>query len=207
MKKLSLLFLMLPVWFYAQTLEFVNGDYTYTKTIRTPKKKKEIYPILKKWLTDNSMQYVITQDDPDSGVLAFEERLSLMYYNDTQSTFPSFTNTLNIKNKQVVYNAGHIIFQDHYGGMTNIRNDYQSLVNRISTSSGHIGELKEQLNKERDIKKRLDLRKEIMQENGKLSQLGSINTKPTGRFSGNIDIIAECWEAPIKGKDSSDFSI
>ncbi|UCA61814.1 hypothetical protein KB553_09885 [Chryseobacterium rhizoplanae] len=190
MKKLSLLFLMLTIYLHAQTLELVNGDYTFFKTIRTPKKKKEIYPILKKWLADNSMEYVITQDDPDSGILAFDERLSLVHYNDTESTFPSFTNTLTIKNRQVVYNAGHIIFQDHYGGMTNIRNDYRNLVSRITTSTGHISELKDQLSKETDVKKRLGITKEIMVEQEKLNQLGIINKKLTDRFSRNIDMIA-----------------
>ncbi|MBT2623684.1 hypothetical protein [Chryseobacterium sp. ISL-6] len=191
MKKLSILLLMLTAFLHAQTLEQVNGNYTYTKTINTPKKKKEIYAILKKWLTDNSLQYVIGTDDSNQGILSFDERLSLMHYNDTQSTFPSFTSTVEIKNRKVIYKAGYIVLQDNYGGMTNIKNDYSSLVKRITTSTSHISELKTQLNVGNDVMKKADIRKEIETENKKLNQLDTVNRQLTDYFLGNVDRIAK----------------
>ncbi|SMO71914.1 hypothetical protein SAMN06265171_105182 [Chryseobacterium rhizoplanae] len=189
MKKLSLLCLLIVVFMNAQSVELVNGDYMYTKIINTSKKKKDIYPMLKKWLTDNSLQYFIRTDDRDLGILSFDERLSLMHYNDTQSTFPSFNSTFEIQNRKVIYKAGHIVLQDNYGGMTNIKNDYKSLLDRITNLTLHINELKDQLTTERDEKRRSDIRKEIDIENKKLNQSNAVKIKLTDCFARNVDMI------------------
>ncbi|MFS4432244.1 hypothetical protein [Chryseobacterium sp. S90] len=191
MKKLSLLFIIFVSFLHAQTLELVGGDYTYTKIINTGKQKKNLYLVLKKWLTNNSSQYTLNKDDQRSGILSFEERLPLVHYNESQSTIPSYTNAIEITNRQVIYRVDRIVFQDIFGGMTNTRNDYQSLLKRIAFSVSTINELKEQLNKERNIKNRFNLRKEISAENEKLSKLNNINTLLTEHFDSNAKAIAE----------------
>jgi hypothetical protein len=178
----------------AQSLELVNGDYTYTKIISTSKKKKDIYPIIKNWLADNSMQYFNDTDDQYLGILTFDERLPLMHYNDTQSTFPSFTNTVEIKNKKIIYKASQIVLQDSYGGMTNIRNDYKSLLNRIASLTSHINELNNNLIREKNEKRKSDIKKEIDIENKKLTLVNAINKKLGDHFKGNVDIISKMLE-------------
>ncbi|SMO72876.1 hypothetical protein SAMN06265171_105290 [Chryseobacterium rhizoplanae] len=191
MKKLSLLFIVLASFLHAQTLELTDGDYTYTKTINTDKQKKELYIILKKWIISNSSLYTLNKDDQRSGILSFEERLPLVHYNDSQSTIPSYTNVIEITNKQIMYRVEHIVFQDIFGGMTNTRNDYQSLVKRIALSVSTINQLKDQLNKERNIKNRFNFRKEISAENEKLSKLNNINMLLTEHFTSNVEAIAQ----------------
>ncbi|MDR6373316.1 hypothetical protein J2795_004656 [Chryseobacterium bernardetii] len=191
MKKLSFLFIVLFSISQAQTLELTDGDYTYTKTITSGKQKKDLYIILKKWIMNNSSQYTLNKDDQRSGILSFEERLPLVHYNDSQSTIPSYTNIIEITNKQVIYRAEHIVFQDIFGGMTNTRNDYQSLLKKIALSVSTINQLKEQLNNERNIKNRFNLRKEISTENEKQSKLNNINTLLAEHFISNAEAIAK----------------
>ncbi|WP_426478161.1 hypothetical protein ACP3T3_01415 [Chryseobacterium sp. CBSDS_008] len=191
MKKLFLLFILIVKFTDAQSLELVNRDYIYTKTINTSKKKKEIYPILKKWLTDNSLQYFINTDDPHLNILSYIERLPLMHYNDTQSTFPSFTSTVEIKNRKVIYKASHIVFQDNYEGMTNIKNDYSSLLNRITILTSHINELENRLNEERDENRKSEIRAELDIENKKLNLVNAVDEKLLDYFMGNVDIISK----------------
>jgi hypothetical protein len=191
MKKLSFLFIVLFSISQAQTLELTDGDYTYTKTITSGKQKKDLYIILKKWIMNNSSQYTLNKDDQRSGILSFEERLPLVHYNDSQSTIPSYTNIIEITNKQVIYRAEHIVFQDIFGGMTNMRNDYQSLLKKIALSVSTINQLKEQLNNERNIKNRFNLRKEISTENEKQSKLNNINTLLAEHFISNAEAIAK----------------
>ncbi|MBP1164673.1 MULTISPECIES: hypothetical protein [Chryseobacterium] len=191
MKKLSFLFIVLFSISQAQTLELTDGDYTYTKTITSGKQKKDLYIILKKWIMNNSSQYTLNKNDQRSGILSFEERLPLVHYNDSQSTIPSYTNIIEITNKQVIYRAEHIVFQDIFGGMTNTRNDYQSLLKKIALSVSTINQLKEQLNNERNIKNRFNLRKEISTENEKQSKLNNINTLLAEHFISNAEAIAK----------------
>lgn len=191
MKKLSFLFIVLFSISQAQTLELTDGDYTYTKTITSGKQKKDLYIILKKWIMNNSSQYTLNKDDQRSGILSFEERLPLVHYNDSQSTIPSYTNIIEITNKQVIYRAEHIVFQNIFGGMTNTRNDYQSLLKKIALSVSTINQLKEQLNNERNIKNRFNLRKEISTENEKQSKLNNINTLLAEHFISNAEAIAK----------------
>ncbi|WP_426478172.1 DUF4468 domain-containing protein [Chryseobacterium sp. CBSDS_008] len=189
MKKLSLLFIVFVSFLHAQNLELVDGDYTFTKVINVNKQKRNIYPLVKKWLTDNASQYTVNRDDQRSGILSFEQRLPLVHYNESQSTIPSYTNVIEIKDRQVIYKVNHIVFQDVFGGMTNIKNDYQSLLKRIASSVSTINTFKEQLNQERNIKNRFNLRKEISSENEKLSKLNNINTLLTDHFASNADAL------------------
>lgn len=190
MNKLTLLFVVFFSIAQAQVLEQTGNDYTYTRTISSGKKKKELYKILKKWITNNTSRYSLIKDDQKSGILSFEEQLPLVHYTDTQSTIPSYTNVIEITNKQVVYRAEQIVFQDTFGGMTNTRNDYQSLLKRIALSVSATNGLKEQLNKERNIKNRFQIRKEISAENQKLSNLNNINTLLTEHFIDTAEAVA-----------------
>ncbi|MEF9478795.1 hypothetical protein OWR28_14725 [Chryseobacterium sp. 1B4] len=116
MKKISILFIAFTSFFYAQKVEMSGGEYTYSRTITTGMQKNEMYLILKNWIANNSNQYTLTKNDQKSGVLYFEQRLPLMHYNDSQSTIPSYTNVIEITNRQIIYRAEQIIFQDFLVG-------------------------------------------------------------------------------------------
>jgi len=191
MKKISFLFIILTSFLHAQMLQLSDGDYKYTQTINTGKKKNDVYFILKKWIANNPNQFTLNKDDQRLGILSFDQRLPLSHYNESQSTIPSFTNVIEITNGQVIYRVERIVFQDIFGGMTNTRNDYESLLKRIGHSVSIINQLQNQLRREKNIKNRFNLKKEISAENEKLNKLNGINTMLTESFDNNVETIAK----------------
>ncbi|MDR6404063.1 MULTISPECIES: DUF4468 domain-containing protein [Chryseobacterium] len=165
MKKLLLIFIVISSFINAQELTLVDGNYKYIKIIGIDKTKNEIYPIIKKWLSDSTSQsqYIIDRDDPQAGILSVHKRLPLISYSTSEATIPSYEVNIEIKDKQVKYTVDNIIFQDIFKGMTNTKNDYQYFLKRIAFSESRIQELNKDPNTEKKKSKKKDISNQVRQ--------------------------------------------
>lgn len=134
-KTLTLLTLVLSIFIFSQELEILDGDYTYTKVIEINKPKKEIYSVLKKWLNNatSKSKYVIDQDDPEIGIISFNERLPEMRYTYIQSTHITYKVNLEIKDNKIRYRINNIIFENNLSGLVNIKRTYSNFLNEMDS--------------------------------------------------------------------------
>ncbi|MEN5306823.1 DUF4468 domain-containing protein [Chryseobacterium cucumeris] len=135
MKKILLILIIIISYFpKCQNLELIDGDYSYTKVIEVNKSKKEIYSSIKKWL-NNSMtksKYVIDQDDPETGIISFNEILPEVEYMYMKSSQVSYKINIDIKENKLRYRVNNITFNNKFAGLANYRQTYEGFLSDIN---------------------------------------------------------------------------
>lgn len=149
-KTLTLLTLLFSFLIFSQELEILDGDYTYTKVIEINKPKKEIYSVLKKWLNNatSKSKYVIDQDDPETGIISFNERLPEMRYTYMQNTNITYKVNLEIKENKIRYRINNIIFDNSLRGLVNIKRTYANFLNEMEVEEKNLSENRKLYNEE-----------------------------------------------------------
>ncbi|WP_294248043.1 DUF4468 domain-containing protein [uncultured Chryseobacterium sp.] len=198
MRKNSILlfaFLAISVLANGQELEIVDGDYTYTKVIESNKTKSEIYSTLKKWLNNVAVKskFVIDQDDPDTGILSFNEALPTMEYDFLTTARTSYKVNIEIKDKKVRYIVNNIVLNKEFKQISipEIKQPYNSLLKDIEAENEKYTLNKNLMDQESKPRLKKKLETEFLNARNNLRSLNEINEMIKIQIISNENVIKE----------------